>query len=132
MVFLTLILSTTIIINFLVLILKIEVNHVVEDSEEVVLEVEVVEELALHAPLFSAKFVTKLDMMQVTTTTIYNLNMIHILHSMVMVLLVVMVVLHLMFGFCNVFQVLGVPLGLNPLSFLPTSLGKDLKHHKAC
>lgn len=101
----------------------------VEDSEEVVLEVEVVEELAMHAPLFSARFVTELDMMQVTATTIHNLNMIHILHSMVMVLLVV---LHLMFGFCNFFQVLEVPLGLNPLSFLPTSLGKDLKHHKPC
>jgi len=56
--------------------------------------------------------------------------MIHILHPMVMVLLVVMVVLHLMFGCSYIFQVLEVPLGLNPLSFLPTSLGKDLKHHK--
>lgn len=127
MAFLTLILSTTIIINFLVLILEIEVNHVVEDLEEVVLEVEVVEELALHTPLFSAKFVTKLYMMQVTAATVFNLNMIYIL-----VLLVVMVLLHLMFGCSHVLQVLEVPLGLNPLSFLPTSLGKDIKHHRPC
>jgi len=119
--------------QFPVVILVVEVSHVVEDSEEEGLEVEVAEEMALHAPMFSARSATNLDIMLVIATTVFNLSMIPTLQTIVMmVLLAVMVVLHLMFGSNLVFLPLEVLLGLNPLSFLNILVLKDLRHHMLC